>query len=246
MNEYTNDYLLDKQVRILQPVNGYRTSSDAVLLSSLINGIKESENILDVGSGTGGISLCLAHRFPENQICGLEIQPRLADLANQSAAANGFGNLEYFNVDINGKKLPLPPCSFSHVITNPPYSDHDMPSPNKSKALAHNHSATDLSQWLSFCLKMLKPFGHLYIVNRVEALNEIITALYKKAGKIEVIPVYSKPGQNAKRILIKAQKDSKSPTIILPPLYVHKSNGEYTPEANQILRQGKSFFAIDI
>ena len=58
MIEHTNDYLLDKKVKIFQPVNGYRASSDAVLLSSLPHNLKPTDNILDVGSGTGGIALC--------------------------------------------------------------------------------------------------------------------------------------------------------------------------------------------
>ena len=121
-----------------------------------------------------------------------------------------------------------------------------MPSPNRSKALAHNHSGLDLNSWINFCLKMLKPFGHLYLIHRAEALPQILTALHTKAGGLKVIPVYSKPGQNAKRIMLIAQKDSKSPANILPPLYIYDQNSEYTPEAHRILRQGKSFFAIDI
>ena len=59
-NSYTNDYLLDRQVKILQPVDGYRASTDAVFLSSLVDGkkIKENAAVLDVGSGTGAVSLC--------------------------------------------------------------------------------------------------------------------------------------------------------------------------------------------
>lgn len=64
MIDYTNDYLLDKKVKIFQPVNGYRASTDAVLLSSLAQ-IKNGDSILDVGSGTGAVSLCLAHRLPK-------------------------------------------------------------------------------------------------------------------------------------------------------------------------------------
>ena len=42
-NSYTNDYLLDRQVKILQPVDGYRASTDAVFLSSLVDGKKIKE-----------------------------------------------------------------------------------------------------------------------------------------------------------------------------------------------------------
>ena len=92
MTNYSNDYLLNKQVKIFQPLNGYRASTDAVILSSLVNKVKPGDKILDVGSGTGAISLCLAARFREKdpQITGLELQPELTDLSNKSASANGF------------------------------------------------------------------------------------------------------------------------------------------------------------
>ena len=46
MEEYTNDYLLDKQIKIFQPVNGYRASSDAVLLSSAVQKVKSADKII--------------------------------------------------------------------------------------------------------------------------------------------------------------------------------------------------------
>ena len=244
MNNFTNDYLLDKKIKILQPVDGYRASSDAVLLSSVIANVKSGDTILDVGSGTGGISLCLAHRFKENQIVGLEIQPELAELSNLSAKENGFDNLTYFNCDIKNKHLPIKLCSFNHVISNPPYSLNDMPSPNKSKALAHNHSGQDLTLWIDFCLKTLKPFGFIYLINRAEAVTETLIALSKKAGNINIIPIYSKENQVAKRVIITAQKDSKTPAKIFSPFYTHNPDGTYTDEAQKILREGCSFYEV--
>ena len=45
MQEYSEDYLLDKRVRIFQPLNGYRASTDAVILSSLIARIKDGDAV---------------------------------------------------------------------------------------------------------------------------------------------------------------------------------------------------------
>ena len=50
MIPYTNDYLLDKQVKIFQPIDGYRASTDAVFLSSLLdeNKVKKgNKNVLE-------------------------------------------------------------------------------------------------------------------------------------------------------------------------------------------------------
>ena len=224
MSNFTNDYLLDKQVKIYQPTDGYRASTDAVFLSSLVDErkLKNGTKILDVGSGTGAISLCLASRMKDKdvKIKGLDIQKELVELSNQSAKANNFQDiLSYENFDIReDRKEEL--NSYDIVITNPPYSDHDMPSPNESKKLAHNHQNFDLTGWLIFCIKMLKSKGELYLINRAEA----------------------KYGQDAKRVVIIAKRGARGVTKILPPFYVHNQDGSYTDEAQKILRMGKNFF----
>ncbi|MBQ7633893.1 MAG: methyltransferase domain-containing protein [Alphaproteobacteria bacterium] len=242
---YTEDYLLDKQVKILQPVNGYRASSDAVLLAAMISHVENDTKILDVGSGTGAVSLCLAQRLLDKDINieGFELQPELVELSNLSAVANGFDFLHFRQIDIRQKLSfsDVKPCSFDVVISNPPYSEHDMPSPNSSKAAAHNHQNFGLTQWLDFCLKMAKPFGRICLVHRAEALPQICTALQHKAGEITVLPLYSKIGQNAKRIIVSAKKDSKAVCRILPPFIMHDIDGKYTQQAEKILRKGLTF-----
>ena len=99
---FDENYLLDKKVKIFQPKDNYHASSDAVWLSAAVKEIKKGAKILDVGSGTGAVSLCLAERFKtfEPQIVGLEIQPLLAEAANLSAKANNFDFLSFINKDI--------------------------------------------------------------------------------------------------------------------------------------------------
>lgn len=243
MQNYSQDYLLDKKVKIFQPLDGYRASTDAVFLSALLSCVKPHEKILDVGSGTGAISLCLAERFKNKNISitGLEIQPELAELSNISAKENGFDFVKFINTDI---AAPLPDglqfCSFNHVISNPPYALLDMPSPNKSKATAHNFSTLSLFEWIGFCIKMLAPQGKLYLINRAEALDDILFALHKKTGNIHVIPLFSKPEQTqAKRVLISAQKDSKAPLVIHSGIVIHNDDGQYTTLSHRVLRLGE-------
>ena len=240
MAEYRKDYLLDKKVKMYQKEDGYKTSSDAVLIASLVDNLSDEAKILDVGSGCGGISLCLAYRFPKAKIYGFELQAELVELSNLNAKENRFSNLQYICHNIKDKKTPLPANSFEHVITNPPYEKNGTKSPNESKALAHNQEFS-LEKWLNFCLKMLKPYGFLYLIHRAQALDEILNILQKKAGNICIVPIYSRAGQAAKRVMIMAQKTSKAPLKILPPLVVHTQNG-HTKAAEQILRDGKSFF----
>ena len=240
MEDKNKDYLLDKKVIIYHPKGFYKASSDAVWVASAVSKVKKGDNILDVGSGGGAISLCLASRFKNNGISieGLEFQKELAESANQSAKANGFEFVEFKNCNIF--EIKMKNCSYSHVITNPPYSSEDMPSPNASKATAHNFKFEDLKRWLDFCIKMIKPQGMFYIINRAEALEDIISCISGKLGAIEVFPLYSKQGQKAKRVIIRAKKDSKTPLVIHSPIIVHDDDGSYSYKAEEILRKGES------
>ncbi|MBR1948775.1 MAG: methyltransferase domain-containing protein [Alphaproteobacteria bacterium] len=240
MEHIDKDYLLDKKVVIYHPKGLYKASSDAVWLASAVNKVKKGDNILDVGSGGGAVSLCLASRFRDSKIniTGIELQKELVQSSNHSAEANGFDFLNYENYNIFEAKLK--PCSFSHVVTNPPYSSADMLSPNVSKATAHNFKFEDLKKWLDFCIKMLKPKGIFYIINRAEALENIIAHISGRLGAIEVFPLYSKQGQKAKRVIIRAKKDSKTPLVIHSPIIVHNDDGSYSQKAEQILRKGES------
>ena len=116
-----------------------------------------------------------------------------------------------------------------------------MPSPNASKAQAHNHTDFNLNEWIQFCIKMLAPQGMFYMINRAEAVDDILFAIHKKLGNIKIIPLFTKDLSKAKRVMIVAKKDSKAPTEILPAFIVHSDEG-YTPKAFDILRSGKSFF----
>ena len=239
MNIEQENYLLNKKVKIYQPKGFYRASSDAVWLSAAVNNVKKGDSFLDVGSGTGAASLCLAERFKnfDINITGLEIQKNLTDVANKSADANNYDFLNFVNTDIFEAKIPH--CSFNHVITNPPYAENDMPSPNQSKATAHNFQYKNLGNWISFCIKMLKPQGYFYMINRAEALENIISNISGKLGGIEVFLLYSKDGQKAKRVIVKAKKDSKTPLIIQPGIIVHDNDSKYSLKAEKVLRLGE-------
>lgn len=241
------DTLLGGRVKIVQFETGVKVSSDAVLLASVIDEklIKKAKNILDVGVGGGGVSLCLLSRFDDVRVLGIDIQDEMIELSHQSRIQNNFGDrwtIQKQNV-LNPDRV-FKEMEFDVVITNPPYYKGHT-SPDKIKATAHSEQGLDLSEWITMCIKRLKSRGTFAIVHKAERLDDILSALKQNSmGKIEVFLFYSKKGEVANRVVVRAVKSQRSPAVIYPPIILHNDDGSYTERANEILLNGKSLFDI--
>lgn len=235
----SEDTLLAGRVRIVQPVQGYRAAIDPVLLAAAIPESVSGE-VLDMGCGAGAVMLCLLARLPELTMHGLEINPDMAALAEESLALNGWSGRGRVTV---GDGRTSDKGRYGAVVSNPPYYASGSPSPDAGKALAHSESIP-LAEWIDACLKRLKDGGLLALIHRAEALGEILAALQGRAGAVEVFPLWSKAGQPAYRVIVRARKGRRSPLVLHPGLIVHRADGGYTPEAERLLREGHSLDAV--
>ena len=115
--EVTYDTLLRGRVGLYQPARGFRSSLDPVLLAGFV--APPFGRFLDIGCGTGALSFLLLARDPAASGVGVEIQPRLAALAERGRARNGFeARLELRQGDVRAQSgLGL----FNLIATNPPY-----------------------------------------------------------------------------------------------------------------------------
>ena len=81
-DEFVLEQLNQEGLVILQPKTGYRFSLDAVLLARF-PALKKGYKIVDLGTGSGVIPLLLSTREENLFIQGVELQPRLAELAKE-------------------------------------------------------------------------------------------------------------------------------------------------------------------
>ena len=94
----------------------------------------------------------------------------------------------------------------------------------------------DLAAWIAACLVCLKQKGRLVLIHRADRLSDILAALHGKAGDARIIPIYPKAGTAARRVIVDAGKDRRSPDRLHPGLMLHEQNGSYTPDAEAVLR----------
>ena len=231
----TTDDFLGGRLKLRQDKTGFRATSDSVLVAAAVSA-KSGETVLDVGMGNGVIALCLNARVKGLTLAGIECQPELIRLATENAALNKC-DLEVIGGDVGVRPSALHGRQFHHVVTNPPFYDEPQKRKNPQTTRAY-HQCMPLTEWLSFCMRHVRAKGTLTVIARSGSLTEILSALSSKMGHIEVIPIVSKVGENAKRIIVRGVMNSRSPLCLRPPLVMHLKSGKRSPIAEKILRRG--------
>tara|TARA_B110000003_G_scaffold50146_1_gene49103 strand:- start:9023 stop:9766 length:744 start_codon:yes stop_codon:yes gene_type:complete len=236
-NEISQDLFLGGQLSIFQPLTGYRAATDPVLLAAACPA-KSSDEVLELGCGVGTASFCIFRRIRVS-LTGLEIQENYANLAIE----NGLLNKIPIHVEIGDlRKMPknIKNKNFDQVVINPPYYQTGTPSKNQGR----NQSlriTNPLSEWVNEGVKRLKPNGWITIINTPENLIEILIALSKGTGDIQIKPLTSLRDKTANRVIIRAKKGSKGITKLYAPLITHVSEGnikKFSYETEEILRRG--------
>jgi tRNA1(Val) A37 N6-methylase TrmN6 len=233
----SEDRLLGGRVVLRQPVEGYRVAIDPVLLAAAVPAGPQ-DTVLDVGSGVGAASLCLAARVAGCRITGLEKQRDLVRLAADNAALNDVaGRVAAIAGDLLSPPPRLAPGSYDHVMANPPFLDPAKATlPRGVKAISNAEGEADLAAWVRFSLAMVRPKGMLTFVHRADRIEALLAQLNGRAGEIVLFPLWAGPGKSAKRVLVRARKDVAAPTRIAPGLVLHEADGRYTRAAEALLR----------
>lgn len=210
---------------MVQPVDGFRAGTDSVLLAASLPSKLQGE-ALELGSGAGGALLPAAWRLPHASFTGFEKNLAMAALATEGVAIN---NLEKRIRIIEGDVLDMPEEWENHfdlVFSNPPFFESgSIQAPAKGKTDAYLQSAS-LKQWLSAMLFAVRPKGTLILIHRAAELARILSALERRTGEITVMPIRSFPGEDAKRVLIKARKGLRSGSMrLLAGLDLYEKRG---------------------
>ena len=239
MMQVTHDHLLNEAVKITQPADGYRVGSDTVLLAASV--ASSSGRLLDLGAGVGGVSLCLAHRFPEMQVTAVEKHADLAAMAAENAAVNGVSNrVRVLTNDIR-EMPPVLAGSFDHVVSNPPYhNSHGTRPRNADRALAHMGDDTEMVDWVKAAVWAAKQRARITFICRADRAPELIS-LFDGAGAGEAVlfPLWPRHSSPAGRVIIQVRRDVEGPGAVLPGLVLHRDDGGFTDVAAQVMAGGQ-------
>lgn len=216
----TVDTFLNGKLRIIQSRQGYRFSVDALLLAEFVL-IKDEGLVIDLGAGSGIISLFLATKRKVGFIVGIEFQKELASQAQRNVALN---ELERKIAIIQGdlRHLPLARGFADVVVCNPPYRQQRSGriNPDESKAIARHEIAANLDAILTAAKALLKPGGRLTLIYPANRLTEIFTKMRTEGlepKRLQII--FPDSASYAKLALIEGRLQGKSGLKILPPIF---------------------------
>lgn len=206
--------LLGGRVKIFR--GPYNPTSDAVWLAAFA-ATRNIKDVLDVGIGTGGASLCLHAHNPNIKITGLDISNTMLNECAKNAELNDT-NIELINIDINTWRTTR---TFDLVITNPPYF-------NGTPAKHNAHHNADLPSWIARCIARVRPMGTFCIITDATTTATVIAEMAKKLGDIRILPLFGAK-RTAERVLISGRLGTKGISIL------HHGISMNSPE---ILRDG--------
>jgi len=153
-------YFQFKKFRVYHSAGGFKVGTDGVLLGAWAP-VKDGDSVLDIGTGTGIISLMVAQRAKVS-VDMIEINPIAASQAKRNVMCSPFSDMMVYNEDVadfvnRGKH-------YDFVVCNPPFFSHSQPSKDVSIRLAKHTVKLTPADLFKHVGKLLKPEGRFAVI----------------------------------------------------------------------------------
>lgn len=236
-NERIDD-LEYKGLKIIQNKEEFCFGIDSILLSDFAKEIKPDSKVIDMGTGTGIISILLCGKTKLKHILGIDIQSNMCEMARRSVKLNDLEEkIEIINEDIKRLDKTLEQNSFDAIVTNPPYMklEAGIKNERESKYISRHEVLCNIEDIARVAYKLLKDGASIYMVHRTERLVDIMYYLRKYKLEPKILRfIQPKEDTAANLLLIRATKNGGEFLKTEKPLVVYKDNGEYTDEILEI------------
>ena len=236
-NERIDD-LEFKDLKIIQNKDGFCFGIDSILLTDFAKNIKNNSKVIDLGTGTGIISILLYGKTNRTNFVGVEVQSEVADMAKRSVNLNNLENrIKILNMNILDLKKEYKKGDFDVVVTNPPYKklNTGVININDKKLISRHEVKASLEDFIEISSFLLKDFGEFYMVHRPDRLVDIFYIMRQNEIEPKRIKfVYPNKNKKANLILVKGIKKGKPFLEYENNLYIYDDKGNYTEEILKI------------
>jgi len=218
-----------------------KVTTDACLFGAWVAEEDKSEkiitkNVLDIGTGTGLLSLIYAQKNLLAEIDAMEIDQDAYAQAKENAAASSFA--ERINVIHDDVKRFTFSKKYDCIISNPPFYEKEISSDNEKKNIAHHHLGLLFEELLGIIKGNLSSSGTFYLLlpfKRSEEIKKIILKEDLYVSKIVFVKQSTK--HNYFRIMIAGKLSQEDhPETLIEEISIWDDQQQYKKEFKELLK----------
>jgi len=194
---------------------------------------------LDVGAGTGVISLILAQRFPDCQITAVEIDSDASQEGGENFSNSPWQDrLTMVHADFNVFVQTIKPQSVDAVVSNPPYFTTGAHAPDAKRLAARHEGLLNLNSLMEGSSAILKPSGRLAIIIPAEQRNRAeFTATLHGLKTTRICEVSTVPTKPPRRVLMEFMKSDTYTPMDFSQLHITNHDGTKTSDYLNLVNQ---------
>ena len=230
-----------KQFQVNQDRCAMKIGTDGVLLGAWTPLINNPFNVLDIGAGTGILSLMLAQRSnaaPNNVgiIDAIEIDEDAYEQCVENFEASPWGDkLFCFHAGLD-EFVDEPEDEYDLIISNPPFYTDDYKSDNSSRDLARFEDALPFEELIEAAALLLSDNGIFSVIIPYKE-EERFVAMCKELDlfPLKITRVKGTPTSEIKRSLLAFCRIEQ--TALIDELVIEISRHNYTPEYIELTKE---------
>lgn len=206
-----------------------KVGTDGVLLGAWTS-VSQASKIVDVGTGSGLVSLMLAQRNPKVCVLGIDIDLGAFLQAQENFVSSPFSerlsvchiSFEEW-IDSDTEKVDV-------IVSNPPFFVNSLPSPDAARTLARHNIGFTYEDLLSRAKQKLTENGLLSMVLPIDLKQNVLQIAVQYGWSLSrLTTVFPTPDSEAKRILVEFSVSS----VVYPienQIVIEKSRHIYTSD----------------
>jgi tRNA1Val (adenine37-N6)-methyltransferase len=225
-----------KQFHVNQDRCAMKIGTDGVLLGAWTPLINNPYNVLDIGAGTGILSLMLAQRSNAEQIDAIEIDEDAYEQCVENFEASPWGDkLFCFHAGLD-EFVDEPEDEYDLIISNPPFYTDDYKSDNTSRDLARFEDALPFEELIEAAALLLSDNGIFSVIIPFKK-EERFVSLCKELDlfPLKITRVKGTPTSEIKRSLLAFCRMEQTPLI--DELVIEISRHNYTSEYIELTKE---------
>lgn len=234
----SNTFFKFKKFTIHQDVCAMKVTTDGCLFGAIVaneyKNLSCDKKALDIGTGTGLLTLMLAQANPCIKIDAIEIDASATTQAQENINTSPWlHNIQVIETDL---RRFHPPYKYDIIICNPPFHENQLISDNTLKNKAHHSSHLSLRDLIKQARNLLKKNGQLYILMPYYRTEEAIKIALKHCLHCTKI-IYLKHAIQREyfRSILQFGSNEKADTY-REQLFIKQDDGDYSPTFKNLLQ----------